>query len=489
MARTPAQLLLSGAVDAALDSAEGAVRLLAISELAPSETLGAEARPFAQRDGFDGAAAALCLARLAAAAGDFEDASFRADDAAARFRQSDEPIFEALAHLEVAAWLLGRNGPADGSAAASRIADAARVGLAHDEGALLEPRLELCRAWSRGVSGDLQGAIASLEQQAAGAPHELARARAWSVIARLQADAGANAANERAKQQAIMAYDGALLALPTEHRVHFWREPGRVHLKAKGQAHAPHDKRALRLLDITKRLASEHDQERLLERITDAAVELAGAERAFVLLPDHEGTLVPHLIRSSVAEDDPSVAFSRSIAEAVWIDGEPLLTVDAQGDGRLSEYLSVHKLMLRSVACLPIRGRTGTVGVLYLEHRLRSGRFKLDDLEILMAFADLAAIAIGNARLISRLEEEERRTREAKAEVEAAKGEVERVLALRTDELLSARDELRAARASLRGRYEREGIVGRSDAMRRVFAMMDRVRGSSVPVVIRGESG
>ncbi|MEM6958769.1 MAG: sigma-54-dependent Fis family transcriptional regulator, partial [Myxococcota bacterium] len=137
----------------------------------------------------------------------------------------------------------------------------------------------------------------------------------------------------------------------------------------------------------------------------------------------------------------------------------------------------------------PIRGRTGTVGVLYLEHRLRSGRFKLDDLEILMAFADLAAIAIGNARLISRLEEEERRTREAKAEVEAAKGEVERVLALRTDELLSARDELRAARASLRGRYEREGIVGRSDAMRRVFAMMDRVRGSSVPVVIRGESG
>ena len=47
-----------------------------------------------------------------------------------------------------------------------------------------------------------------------------------------------------------------------------------------------------------------------------------------------------------------------ALAEAVLIDAAPIVTVDATDDGRLSEYVSVHKLMLRSVACLPIRGRS-----------------------------------------------------------------------------------------------------------------------------------
>src|SRR5690606_38125046 len=102
-----------------------------------------------------------------------------------------------------------------------------------------------------------------------------------------------------------------------------------------------------RLLEILKRLASEHDLDRLLERITDCAIELSGAERGFVLLADEErGTLSPHTVRDAASPEDPHVAFSRSIAEAVLIDGEPILTVDARSDRRLSVYVSVHKLML-----------------------------------------------------------------------------------------------------------------------------------------------
>ena len=45
--------------------------------------------------------------------------------------------------------------------------------------------------------------------------------------------------------------------------------------------------------------------------------------------------------------------------------------------------MSVHQLMLRSVACLPIRSGARTSGVLYLEHRSLSGRFEGADLMML----------------------------------------------------------------------------------------------------------
>ena len=216
-----------------------------------------------------------------------------------------------------------------------------------------------------------------------------------------------------------------------------------------------------------------------------------GRSAGFLLLPDEaSGVLEPKLVRTSAtAADDPSVAFSRSIAEAVLIDGEPILTVDATGDRRLSEYLSVHKLMLRSVACLPVRGRSGTVGVLYLEHRMRKGKFREEGLDLLLAFADQVAIALENARMVTELEERRAALEEAHRSLADAHAEVQRVLELRTDELEETRKELESTRSELRGRYDRQGIIGRSDAMRRVFAVIDRVRENDIPVVIQGESG
>jgi len=203
------------------------------------------------------------------------------------------------------------------------------------------------------------------------------------------------------------------------------------------------DPRAERLLEIIKRLASEHELDRLLERITESAVDLSGAERGFVLLVDAQGQLEKHTVQvARAAEPDPHEAFSRSIAEAVLIDGEAIITVDATRDTRLSEYVSVHKLMLRSVACLPIRTRTATVGVLYLEHRRSRGRFSEASVELLSSFADQAAIALENARLLSENKRRQQELEALNAELLRAKQGLEELLTARTEQLAEAQREL-----------------------------------------------
>ena len=244
------------------------------------------------------------------------------------------------------------------------------------------------------------------------------------------------------------------------------------------------------MLELIKRLASEHDLDRLLERITESAVDLSGAERGYVLLVDKQGQLEKRTVQVAQSEEhDPHAAFSRSIAEAVLIDGEPIVTVDATRDGRLSEYVSVHKLMLRSVACLPIRGRSGTVGVLYLEHRRSRGRFSEASVALLHAFADQAAIALENARLIGRERAPPGRARACEPRARAGQARSGRAASARTEALLAAQRELTETRRSARTKATRHGMVGRSPAMLRVFDTIDRVQGAKVPVIIMGESG
>ncbi|MDH5492560.1 MAG: sigma-54-dependent Fis family transcriptional regulator, partial [Myxococcales bacterium] len=143
---------------------------------------------------------------------------------------------------------------------------------------------------------------------------------------------------------------------------------------------------------------------------------------------------------------------------------------------------SVHRLMLKSLACLPIQAQGETFGVLYLEHRLRPGRFLEADLDLLLAFADQAAIALRNARLVSELGKTNAALLEAKLQLEG-------LVATRTEELEDTRRELDRARDQLQVSYDRHGILGASPAMRRVFAILDRLRDSHVPVVIEGASG
>jgi serine/threonine-protein kinase PknK len=253
----------------------------------------------------------------------------------------------------------------------------------------------------------------------------------------------------------------------------------------------PSDDRLARIFEITRDLAREHDLDRLLQRVTDHAVGLLAAERGLIVLVNDEGGVVAHTARDSKGEE-AAQNFSRSVAERVIKEGEPVIATSARDDERLAQAVSVHQLMIQSIACVPIRGAPPagkTIGALYVETRLRPGvRFR-EELPTLAAFADQAAIAIEGARLI---DENRRRADELEitnGELTEAKDKLAELLGRRTEQLHSARRDLKQARSELRSHFGYAGLVGTSAAMRKLYALIERVRDTDVPILVTGESG
>src|SRR5262249_53479820 len=104
--------------------------------------------------------------------------------------------------------------------------------------------------------------------------------------------------------------------------------------------------RLRRLLRINKRLNSELRLPRLLETIVDTVIELLDAERGFLLLEDDAGELVVKVARNIDQRTLETAEFelSRSIARRAAAGGEPIVTIDAAGDTRFREALSVSDL-------------------------------------------------------------------------------------------------------------------------------------------------
>ena len=180
-------------------------------------------------------------------------------------------------------------------------------------------------------------------------------------------------------------------------------------LSGRVLAHEKEREQLRALQDTGAAINSSLDLEEVLRLVMDDVIELTGAERGFLMLTDEEtGALEVRVARNMDRETIAQSSFdiSRSIVDSVARTGEPVVTLNAQTDPRFHHQASIISYNLRSILCVPLKIREKTTGVVYADNRIASGIFGDDDRDMLVAFANQAAVAIANARLFQKTREQ-----------------------------------------------------------------------------------
>jgi serine/threonine-protein kinase PknK len=244
------------------------------------------------------------------------------------------------------------------------------------------------------------------------------------------------------------------------------------------------------LLEISKELNAEPDLKRLLERIIDHAVELAGAERGFLLMLREEQLEIQvarNIDQETVRRKEFKV--SRSIAEQAISSGRAVIAVDAMDDDRFRDFLSVHNLRLRSILCVPMTIRREVRGAIYLDNRFQTEAFTAQHAELLAALADQAGLAVGNWEILEENRQRQLELERSREELQRKSLELQRAVDQQSQRLDELAELARSRQGELEGRYQFENLVGQSAAMRELFRLIDRVKDSTAPALLFGESG
>jgi adenylate cyclase len=164
------------------------------------------------------------------------------------------------------------------------------------------------------------------------------------------------------------------------------------------------------LVQVAKTLIVAEKLNDVLEKVMDIVFEYLPVERAFILLADEQGQFVPRLSRSKKPTKDAvtELPISRTIIDQVVGHRVAVLTSDALTDDRFDGGQSIRIHQIRSAMCAPLWSRDTIIGVIHVDSPLHVGSFKAEDLDLLTALANFAAVAIERTRLGERVEREKK---------------------------------------------------------------------------------
>jgi len=159
------------------------------------------------------------------------------------------------------------------------------------------------------------------------------------------------------------------------------------------------------LLEVSKALTRAPDVATLLEKIAEIVFQILDVDRFSILLLDESNDLIP-----SIARDRNGAKLGRtvplSIARKAIEEKVAILSDNAPEDLRFAGQSIVHQ-QVRSAVCAPLVGTENRVaGVLYVDSLTSAHRFTEDDLDFVVAFSGIVAVAIENSRFAERIRHE-----------------------------------------------------------------------------------
>jgi len=160
------------------------------------------------------------------------------------------------------------------------------------------------------------------------------------------------------------------------------------------------------LVQVAKVLLQSEDLNSLLNVVMDIIFKYLPVERGLIILFDDEGNPVPKLTKFIEGADPHDIPISRTILNMVAQQQVALMTSNALEDARLLGGKSIAIHGIRSAMCVPLWNRQHVIGAVQVDSPIHIGRFTEEDLDLLTALANFAAVAIERAQLTEKVEEE-----------------------------------------------------------------------------------
>ena len=180
---------------------------------------------------------------------------------------------------------------------------------------------------------------------------------------------------------------------------------GQLKVDAATQAERVARKLSL-LLDVSQKLSGELDLDKLLTRLVTTTFDVMNVDRVSVLLVTEGGELVPRVSKSRLG-DSSAQHVPRSIARKAVEERVAILTDNAVADDRFKGGQSILLQSVRSAMCIPLMaGAEQVLGILYVDNLTATNSFSDEDLQFLIAFGGLGAIAIKNSRFAEQIQRE-----------------------------------------------------------------------------------
>ncbi len=193
--------------------------------------------------------------------------------------------------------------------------------------------------------------------------------------------------------------------LTIQNRVqHSWEEA--LEVVAQGPAQPGQGKHLLTLLRTSHHLTHLGSLDELLQSILDDVVGALDAQRGSIVLADEATGQLQLRAVSAARRAGGGRAFSKTLADRCFGQGESLLCCDVSADSRLLAAGSILHGGMSSVVCALLRSPRQRLGVLHLDRGPLQEPFTQQEFFLADAIAASVSVGIESAQLVARQRDE-----------------------------------------------------------------------------------